>query len=154
MTMAKSLLDIVLSPILRETRLFRNGGSLPGSELLISSRGGSEGCQVGVSCGAGGFAGGDGPKRGIIQQAADKLRMQGVAGLVGLDACQKRQARQSQVTNEVQGFVSSKLVREAQRSIHDAIVAKNDGILKGASANQAHSFEPLDFALDTESFDS
>src|SRR5260370_12224393 len=104
MTMAKSLLDIVLSPILRETRLFRNGGSLPGSEFLISSRGGSEGCQVGVSFGAGGFAGGGGPKRGIIQQGADKLRIQGVGRLVGLDACPKKQARPSQVTHEVQGL--------------------------------------------------
>src|SRR5260370_1551050 len=77
--------------------------------------------------------------------------MQAVAGLVRLDACKKRKARQSQLTNEVQGFVSSKLVREAQRSIHDAIVGKNDGILKGASANKAHSFERLDVALETES---
>src|SRR2546422_11674813 len=77
--------------------------------------------------------------------------MQRVAGLVRLDACQEWQARQSQITNQVQCFVSSKLVGEAQRPVHDAVVRENDGVLERASANKAHGLERLDVALETES---
>src|SRR5258708_3448286 len=149
MTMAKSLLDIVLSPILRETRLFRNGGSLPGGEFLISSGGRSEGRQVGVSFGAGGFARCGGPKRGIWQTAADKLGVQGVSSLVCFDASEERQACQSQIPNQVQRLVSSKLVREAQRPVHDTVVRENDGILKRAPTNKAHGLKRLNVTLET-----
>src|ERR1700731_1306427 len=77
--------------------------------------------------------------------------MQGVAGFVGLDARQKRQARQRQVANQIQCLVPSELVGEAQWPVHHAVVGENDGVLERATANESHGLERLDVALEAES---
>src|SRR6266849_448788 len=77
--------------------------------------------------------------------------MQGVAGFVGLDTGEQRQASQREIANQIQRFVPSKLVGKAQRPVHDAVVGENDGVLERAAANEAHGLERLDVALETES---
>src|SRR5713226_440072 len=77
--------------------------------------------------------------------------MQGVAGFVGLDTGEQRQASQREIANQIQRFVPSKLVGKAQRPVHDAVVGENDGVLERAAANKAHGLERLDVALETES---
>src|SRR5882762_8747599 len=151
MTMARSLLDMVWSPFCGSSGYFATEACLRRGESLISGKGGRKGGQVGVTFGADGFAGGDGPERGIGQEAADELGMQGVAGFVGFDPRQKGQAGERQVTNQIQCFVASKLVGEAQRPVHDAVVGENDGVLERAASNEAHGLERLDVALETES---
>src|SRR5207253_2176935 len=150
-TMARSLLDMVLSPFCGSSGYFATEGCSERGESLISGRGGRKGSQVGVAFGAGDFAGGDGPKRGIGQEAADELGVQGMARFVGFDARQKGQARQREIANQIQRFVASKLVGEAQRSVHDAVIGEHDGVLQRAAANQAHGLERRNVALETES---
>ena len=72
---------------------FATEGCSRRSESLISGGDGGEGGQVGFAFGEGRFARRDGPERGVIQEAADKLGMQRMAGLMGFDAGQQRQAR-------------------------------------------------------------
>src|SRR5712692_4364525 len=77
--------------------------------------------------------------------------MKGVAGFVGLDAAEQRQARQREIANQIQRFVPSKLVGKAQRPVHNPVVGENDGVLERAAANETHGLERLDVTLETES---
>src|SRR2546422_401457 len=91
-----------------------------------------------------------GPKRGVGEESADKLGVQGVAGFVGLDVGQERQASQRQVANEVQGLVPAKFIGKAQGPVHDAIVGEHDSVFKRAAANQTHGLERLDIAFEAK----
>src|SRR6266436_2400990 len=129
---------------------FATKGCLQRGESLISGSGGRKGGQERVPFGVDGLARGDGPEGRIGQQAADELGMQRVASFVGLHACQKRQSGQSQVTDQVQGLVAPELVGEAQWTVQDPVVRKNNGIFERTAPNQAHGPQRLDVSLETE----
>src|SRR6516164_4721200 len=86
--------------------LSRGGGflttaraSLPGaaSNNLVRSACGNE-CSDRTCFGPQtSICGGDGPGARVRQQAADQLRVQGMAGLAGFDASQQRQSDQRQI---------------------------------------------------------
>src|SRR6267378_5119046 len=77
--------------------------------------------------------------------------MQGLACFFGFNTRQQLQSGQCQVTNQIQCLVPSKLVGEAQRPVHDAVVSENDGVLERATTNESHGLERLDVALEAES---
>src|SRR6266567_5169124 len=130
---------------------FATKGCLQRGESLISGRGGRKGGQERVPFGVDSLARGDGPEGRIGQQAADELGMQRMASLVGLYARQKRQSGQGQVADQVQGLVAPELVGEAQWTVQDPVVRKNNGIFERTAANQAHGPQRLDVALEAES---
>ena len=63
----------------------------------------------------------DGPKRGIRQQAADELSMQGVAGFMCFHAAQQGQSCQSQVANQVERLVAAEFIRKAQGAVDQVL---------------------------------
>src|SRR5947199_219991 len=134
-TMARSLLDMVLSPFCGSRGYFATEGCSERGESLISGRGGRKGSQVGVAFGAGDFAGGYGPKRGIGQEAADELGVQGMARFVGFDARQK--VAKSVRPNQHLHFL---LTYQGMRKIHVAAHAKLIGRI---DADPAVSFGDL-----------
>src|SRR5260370_35884181 len=108
--MARSLLDMYLSPFGGSSGNFATKGCLRRGESLIGCRGGRKGGQGDFTFRAGGTAGRDGPQRGIGQEAADELGMQGVAGFVGFDAGETRHARQRATAHQSPCVVTSELL--------------------------------------------
>src|SRR5260370_3852662 len=91
--MARSLLDMYLSPFGGSSGNFATKGCLRRRESLIGCRGGRKGGQVEFTLRADGTGGRDGPQRGIGQEAADELVLQGWSGFVVFEASNKREAR-------------------------------------------------------------
>src|SRR5260370_22007271 len=110
MTIARLLLDIGWCPFCGSSGYFSTEGCLRVGELVISSRGRRKGGQVGITFEAGGFAGGDGPKRGIRQEAADPVGMQGVAGLMGFDPRRKRETPPPESAHQIPGLVPAQVL--------------------------------------------
>src|SRR6266849_4436110 len=73
-----------------------------------------------------------------------------MAGFVGLDVGQERQASQRQVANEVQSLMPAKFIGKTQGPVHDAIVGEHDSVFKRAAANEAHGLERLDIAFEAK----
>jgi uncharacterized protein DUF4190 len=70
------------------------GGQLTSQQVgLVGSGSGSQRGEAGFHAGGRGFVRGNGPKRGVGQQAAHQLGVQGMTRLVGLHASQQGQAR-------------------------------------------------------------
>lgn len=107
---------------------------------------------VGLFLGVGSFlgSGGDGPEGGVGQEAADELGVQRMARLMGFHPRQERQTHQGQIANQVQSLVSAKLVGEAQRAVHDAVLGEDDGVFERSTADQAHGPQRLDIAVEAE----
>src|SRR6266571_5061851 len=85
------------------------------------------------------------PERLICEQARDQLRVQGVAGLVRLDARQQGPADQREIADQVQSLMPAKLVRIAQFAIHDAIAREHDGVLERAPADEVDGAKLFQF---------
>jgi hypothetical protein len=73
-----------------------------------------------------------------------------MAGLAGLDASKEGQADQSQVADEVEGFVATEFVRVAERTVHDPVFGEDDGVIQGAAADKAHGAKRLDIGFEAE----
>jgi len=82
-TIAILLLDMVLSPFCGSSGYFATEGLFTTRRIVISGWGRRKGGQVGITCGADGFAGGDGPERGSAKRRLTSWVCRGVARLCG-----------------------------------------------------------------------
>lgn len=76
--------------------------------------------------------------------------MKGVPGFAGFDAPEEREADEREVADQVEGFVAAELVGIAERAVHDAVFGKDDRIVEGAAADQAHRTERFDIGFEAE----
>src|SRR5690242_13681176 len=73
-----------------------------------------------------------------------------VARLPRDDAAANRPAEQIEVADDVEDLVAHELVLEAQRRIHDALVADEDEVVEPAAGGEAHALERLDLLHEPE----
>lgn len=73
-----------------------------------------------------------------------------MAGFAGFDAAEEWEADKGQVADEVEGLVATELVGVAEGAVHDAVFGKNDGVIEGAAADEAHGAERLDIGFEAE----
>ncbi len=85
-----------------------------------------------------------GPERRIGQQACYQLCVQGMAGFVGLNAGKQRAAYQRQIADQVERFVSAKLVGEPQGAVHNPAFVEDNGVVERAATNQSHSAQTFE----------
>ena len=93
---------------------------------------------------------GDYPGGRVGEEAADELGVEGVAGLAGFYAAEKREANQGEVADKVEGLVAAKFVGIAEGAVHDAVLGEDDGVIQRAAADEAHGAERLDIGLKAE----
>ena len=73
-----------------------------------------------------------------------------MAGLACFDAAQKGEADQSEVADEVEGFVTAEFVGVAEGAVHNAVFGQDDGVIERAAADEAHGAERLDIGFEAE----
>jgi hypothetical protein len=76
--------------------------------------------------------------------------VEGVACFAGLDAGEEGEADEGQVADEVESFVAAEFVGIAEGTVHNAVIAKDNGVVEGAAADQAHGTKGLDIGFETE----
>jgi len=96
------------------------------------------------------FVGGDFPGGRVGEEAADELGVEGVAGLAGFYAAEKREANQGEVADKVEGLVAAEFVGIAEGAVHDAVLGEDDGVIQRAAADEAHGAERLDIGFEAE----
>jgi len=90
------------------------------------------------------------PTGRVSEQAADQLRVKGVASFVCFDASEQRKADQSEVADEIESFVAAELIEKAKWPIHYAIVGEDDGIIERTPTDQAHRAQRLNIPFKAE----
>jgi len=78
------------------------------------------------------------------------LSVEGVAGFAGFNAAKKRETDQGEVADEVEGFVAAEFIGIAEGAVPDAVFGEDDGVIEGASTDEAHSAEGLDIGFEAE----
>src|SRR5262249_9858540 len=92
----------------------------------------------------------DDPTRRIAENAADQLSMQGVSRLMCCHTAEERQAHQGQISDQIERFVAPKFVRIAERTVQNAILGEDDGIVERTSTDESHRTQWLNVAFKTE----
>ena len=92
----------------------------------------------------------DFPGRGVGQEAADELGVEGMAGFAGFDAAEEGEADEGEVADEIEGLVAAEFVGIAEGAVHDAVFGEDDGVIERAAADQTHGAERLDIGFEAE----
>src|ERR1700752_3324709 len=70
--------------------------------------------------------------------------MQGMPGLMSFNPGQEWPANERQVADQIERLMPAKLVREAQRPIHDAGFVQDNRVFERAATNQSHPAHPFE----------
>ena len=58
-----------------------------------------------------------------------------MSGFAGFDPAEKGEADQSEVSDEVEGFVTAEFVGVAEGAVHNAVFGEDDGVIERATAD-------------------
>src|SRR5437867_13353566 len=76
--------------------------------------------------------------------------MQRVTGAVGGDLAGDRPSDQREVAKKIEDLVPDKFVAEAQRPVHDVVVAEDDAVFNRSTASETRRAHLLDVANESE----
>src|SRR5664279_3822545 len=93
---------------------------------------------------------GDLPRGTVAAQARDERGVHGVARALGHYPAEDAVLRESEISDQIQNFVTNKFIGKAQGSILNALLANDDGAVVGNAADQAHVAQLLFIRFEAE----